>query len=277
MPITASIWPWQRGLRGWPGDVRIDVADGDRDAFGQAGPDGGLGGEATGPATQGRQRKRQLVFGEVREPWVQSRQEFGRRPRSVLVDALVAGGADVARLDATQLPDDPVGGFDPPVGGGVDFGVFFQQLQAFRELPLRGDAAAVARQPGFAAFGRQRVDAISVRLGGVVLPQLHVRVRAISERVGSRQRRPVSEHREHGACGEVGGDTDYLLGRDATRRERLRYRIAKNVDVVFRVLQRPVGRQRLARQLALDDAVPVVVHRAAHLLPVGDANHKRTT
>ena len=82
---------------------------------------------------------------------------------------------------AAQLPDDPVGRFDPTVCGGIDLGVFFQQLQAFGEFPLRGDAAAVAWQPRFTALGRQRIDAIGMRLRGVVLPQLHVRVRAILE------------------------------------------------------------------------------------------------
>ena len=52
----------QRRLRRRPGDVRVDVADGDGDAFGQAGPARGLGGQAARPAAEGRQRKRELVL-----------------------------------------------------------------------------------------------------------------------------------------------------------------------------------------------------------------------
>jgi hypothetical protein len=40
----------RRGRR----DVRVDVADGDRDALRQAGPGGGLGGQRAGPAAERR-------------------------------------------------------------------------------------------------------------------------------------------------------------------------------------------------------------------------------
>src|SRR5690606_32930000 len=41
------------GVGGGRGDVRVDVADGDGDAFGQDGSGGGLGGEGAGQAAEG--------------------------------------------------------------------------------------------------------------------------------------------------------------------------------------------------------------------------------
>ena len=46
--MIATIWPGLDRLRGRRGDVGVDVADRDRDALGQAGPRGRLGGERAG-------------------------------------------------------------------------------------------------------------------------------------------------------------------------------------------------------------------------------------
>ena len=49
------------------GHVSVDVADGDRDAFGQAGPLRGLSGQAAGPRTKREDRVLELVLGEGRK------------------------------------------------------------------------------------------------------------------------------------------------------------------------------------------------------------------
>src|SRR5699024_8286598 len=107
---------------------------------------------------------------------------------TVLVDAFISGGADIAGLDAAQLPHDPVGRLDPTFGALVDLGVLFEELKALGELPLAGDLAAVAGQPALAAFGGEGVDAVGLRLGGVVLPQFGPGVGAGGELVEFAQR-----------------------------------------------------------------------------------------
>ena len=52
-------------------------------------------------------------------------------------DRLVASRAAVARLGARELPDDPVGGFDEPVGGAVHRRQFVEDLECLRIEPLR--------------------------------------------------------------------------------------------------------------------------------------------
>jgi hypothetical protein len=133
----------------------------------------------------------ELAVGEAGEPRVERGQVLPRRVAAVLVDALVPGGARVPGLAAAQLPDDPVGGLDPPVGALVHLGVLVQQLQRLGELPLRGDLAAVAVDPLLAPLVRDRVDPVRVRLGGVVLPQLGVGVRAPGQPGQLAQRRAV--------------------------------------------------------------------------------------
>jgi hypothetical protein len=66
------------------------------------------------------------------------------------VHRLVAGRAGVAGLDAGELPDDPVGRLDQPVGPAVDLGRLVEDLQRLAEEPLARDLAAVARQPRLA-------------------------------------------------------------------------------------------------------------------------------
>ena len=170
--MIISIWPGPTAPRGRRGDVGVDVADGDRDPLGQPGPRGGLRREAAGPAAERRQVAADLLGHEVAEALVQRAQVVLARVAAVLVDGLVAGRARVARLAPAELPDDPVGALDPAVHALVDLGVLLEYLQRLGELPLRGDEAAVARQPGLAALARERVDAVGLRLSGVVLPEL---------------------------------------------------------------------------------------------------------
>ena len=185
----------------------------------------------------------ELVVGEAGEARVQRGQEVARRVMTVLENALVPGRARVPGLGPAQLPDDPVGGLDPPVGALVQLEILLQQLQRLGELPLRGDLAAVAVDPLLAALVGDGVDPVRVRLGGVVLPQLGVGVRAGGQAGQLAQRRAVGEHRHAGGRGEVGGDADHLARVDARVPDRGRDGGGQRAGVVGRVLQRPVRRQ----------------------------------
>ncbi len=190
-----------------------------------------------------------------------------RRVLAVLVDALVAGGAGVPGLGAGELPDDPVGGLHPALGAGVDLGVLFQELQGLGELPLRGDLAAVPGDPVLAGLVGEGVDPVGLALGGVVLPELGVGVRAAAQLGKRAQGRAVGERRQHGAGGEVGADADDLARLDARSPDRRRHGLGDHVEVVLGVLQRPVWRQLLAagREHVVDHAAGVLVHGAANL------------
>ena len=260
------------GLGRRSGDVRVDVADRDRDALGQAGPGGGLGGQGAGGGAEAADLVGDLVVGEAGEVGVERGEELAARVGAVLEDALVAGGAGVADVAAAELPDDPVGGLDPVLGAGVELGILLEQLQALRELPLAGDESAVARQPRLAALAGELVDAVGLPLRGVVLPELDVGVRAVGELGQLAQRRAVGRDRQRGGGGEVGRDADDGCRVDAGGGDRLGDGGLQHVDVVGRDLQRPLGRERRAggRQRLVDDAVLVVVDRGAELGPVGD-------
>ncbi len=175
---------------------------------------------------------------------------------SVLPDPFVAGGARVADVVAAQLPDDPICRFDPVIHALVELRILLEQLQCFGVLPLTRDEAAVASQPGLAPFGRDSVDPVGLRLGRVVLPQLHVGVRSITELGQLAQRSAVGEHRHRRRGGEVGGDADHPSGIDAGRRDRLGDGPAQHVAVVVGHLQGPVGWQRGTARPPARDASP---------------------
>ncbi len=107
-------------------------------------------------APMGVEVARHLLVDHMFQARVERLEEFlGREALALRPDGLVAGGAGVARLHAGQLPDHPVRGFEQPVGRGVDIRGFVQDLQRLGKEPLRGDLAAVARQPRLAALSRQ--------------------------------------------------------------------------------------------------------------------------
>ena len=266
------------GVRRGGGDVRVDVADGDCDPDGQSGPRRGLRGQRAGDSAELADRVGQLGLDEVCEVRVEGREEVARRVLAVLQDPLVPSRARVAHVLTRQLPHDPVRSLDPVRGGVVDLAVLLEQLQALGELPLRGDQAAVARDPGFVALVGQCGDAVGVRLRRVVLPQLDVGVRPVREPRKLGERRPVGRGRDHGAGREVGSDPHDVRRVDPEVRvrgpDRSRDRGAQHVDVVGRDLQRPVRRERDRRagrtgaQRALHDRVRVLVDRGTELRAV---------
>src|SRR5690606_4947758 len=270
------------GVGGGRGDVRVDVADGDGDAFGQAGPGGGLGGEGAGQAAEGGEGDAADLLadlaggelgGEAGEAGVQLGQELLGRVGLILKNPLVAGGADVAALHPGELPDDPVGGLDPPLGPGVGLGVLLQDLQRLGELPLGGDLAAVAGQPALAAPGRQLVDPVGVRLGGVVLPQLGPGVRPLGG-LGA-EGGAVGGGGQYGAGGEVGADADHVAGLDSGGGEGGGHGLAQHVDPVLRRLQGPVGAELQAGAGSSRSMTPCAYSWTA--LPSSAPSDTRTT
>src|ERR1035437_3871895 len=115
----------------------------------------------SGDIAQTNDRTRHLLVHYAGEGGVQGCEELGLR-EAVLgrPDRLVPGGAIVARLDAGQLPDHPVGCLDQTIGGAVDLGRLAQYLQGLWEEPLRRDLAAVTSQPGLAHLGRDAIDVV---------------------------------------------------------------------------------------------------------------------
>ena len=254
--------------------MRVHVADRDGDALWQACPARRPRGQRARAAAERQHGVRELLVGETGEVGVQGGEVLPGRVVPVLEDALIPGGARVPRLGAGELPDDPVRGLDPPLREPVDVRVLLEQLERLGELPLGGDLPAVPGQPRLTAVAGHLGDPVGLRLGGVMLPELGIGVRAAGELGELAQRRPVFEHRQHGAGGEVGADADHLAGADAGHVDRGGHRGAQHVQVVCRVLQRPVGGQRPAGgcQLRVHHAVPVLADRAAELRAVGDAD-----
>ena len=256
----------------------VDVADRHRDPFRQAGPGGGLRREAAGPVAELADLVLELVGDERLEAGRQRTEELRRRVGAVLprisVLPLVAGGAGVTDIGAAQLPHDPVGGLDPVLHPVVGLAVLLEQLQALGELPLRGDQAAVPRQPRLAPVRGQLVDPVGVGLGGVVLPELDVGMRPVGVPLDLVERGAVGEGGHHRAGGEVGRDPDHVGGIDTGRGDRRRHRDAQHVPVVVRHLQRPLRRQAgdRAGEPVLDHGVRVVVGRGAQLGTVDHAN-----
>ena len=130
---------------GGDGDVRVHVGDGDGGAGFQPGPGGGLGGQPAGFLAQRDDGAGHLFIDDVLQARVEGFEErLGREAFALGPDGLVTGGAGVALFLAGQLPDDPVGGFEEALGGGVDFGVFVEDLPDLGEEPFGADLTAVA-------------------------------------------------------------------------------------------------------------------------------------
>ena len=265
--------PLGRGHR----DVRVDVAGGDGDALGQPGPPGRLGGEVPGASAELQERVLELVGDEAGEPLVERREVGLRRVLVVLADALVARGADVARLLAAELPHDPVGALDPAVHRRIDLRILLEQLQRLRELPLGGDAPAVARQPRLVPLLRQGRDPIGLLLGRVVLPELRVGVRALTELVELAQRRAVAGDGQRRRGGEVDGDAGDRRRVDPGVPHGGRNRRAQDLAIVVGVLERPRGGKWLARRRedALDHGIRVVADRRTELGAVAGPHDHR--
>ena len=220
-------------------DVGIDIADRDRDAGFQ--PDAGGHGRGQFAGFAAERHRRAELIDEVDQFRVQRGAELAAGIATLRApDGFVAGGAGVAGLDPGELPHDPVGGLDEAVGGIVDRRGFVGDLGDLRKQPFRADFAAVFDQPGFTALGRQGVEAISPGLRGVVLPQLDPGMGHARPLGQGAQRGAVGGGRQDRAGGEIGADADDLGRVNAAFGENGLGREFEHVEVVERMLQRPV-------------------------------------
>ncbi len=149
----------------------------------------------------------------------------GREAVALRPHRLVAGGAAVARLDAGQLPDDPVGGLDQPVGG-VDR----------PRAPRRGSGApwrrttptrSCRRSVAATARPRSRATALIRSASGCAAWCFQSFTQACGSRrspSSDAERRPVGGRRQHRAGGEVDADADDVGGVDAGLGEERRDR-----------------------------------------------------
>ena len=263
----------RRDGRGRSRDVGVHVGNGDGDPRRQPRPASGLFTEPAGPLAQTDDLAGHLVIDHVGEGGIERGEELGLR-EAVLgrPDRLVARGAVVPSLGASQLPDHPVGSLDQAIGRPIDLRCLAQDLQRLGEEPLRGDLAAVSRQPGLPHLGREAVHVVCFGLGGVVLPELDPGVRLAAEFVQEAQRRAIGLRRQHRARREVHGDADHRRGVYAGARNDRRHRALERLEVIVGILQGPVRAQHHVRigrrQTLVDDAVGVLVDLDADLPPV---------
>ena len=254
-------------------DVRVDVGNRDGRSGAKSGERRRSFAQHARSAARRQERAGHLLVDDVLELWVESG-EVGavREPVLLRPERLVAGGAGVASLGAGELPDDPVGGLDQPLGAVIELGRLVEDLERLREEPLRRDLAAVPVEPRLSALCRDGVDAIGLGLSGVMLPELDPRVRFAAQLLEQAERRPVGGRRQHRARGEVDADPDHVVRGDAGLREHLGNGVLERAHVVLRVLQRPVGLQPdvivRRRQPFVDDAVRVGIRRGCELAPV---------
>ena len=219
-----------------------------------------------------------LVVGKASKLGIEFAEKLARRVGAVLVDALVSSRARVAKVHPGQLPDDPVGGFDPVIHSLVNLGILFKKLEPLGKFPLARDESAVPRQPRLSALRRERVDSIGLALCGMVLPELDVGVWAVGKTGNLVEWGAIGENRHGSRRREVGCDTDDLSGIDAGIFDRVRHGVLEHVDVVGGHLQRPLRRKLRAggRECGIHHRVRVVVHTRTEFRSVGNPNHKRT-
>src|SRR5437016_1015786 len=148
--------------------VRVHIADRHRSTRAQAGRLRQLFGQPSGSRAQSVVFRRQFAADRFQARMQRTQEIRWRESLALDPHPFVARRAFVAPLLAGHAPDDPVGGFDQPVGGGVDFRRFIQDLQRFREEPLRGDLSPVHAEKVFSAGSGQFVDAGGFRLCGVM-------------------------------------------------------------------------------------------------------------
>ena len=147
VPITITNVPGSSTPDARHRHERVDVADRDRDRLRQPDLAPPPSRAASPPAFPAARTSSPSFSPGVSKPGIGRLEVLGRRQALVRrPHRLVAGGAALPALDAGQPPDDPVGRLDEAVALVVDLAVLEPHLDQLREVPLRGDAPAVARE-----------------------------------------------------------------------------------------------------------------------------------
>ena len=204
----------------------------------------------------------------VREARVERAEELARRePALRAPEALVSRAARVAHQLARQRGDEPVARLDEARRGGVDLRVLLERLQRLRDEPLGRRPSAVVGEERVSPLRGERVDAVRLRLRGVVLPELHPRVRMTGPLRIQAQGTPVRVDRQDRRGREVDADPGDRLGGDSRRGQGRRHGALDRRQVVAGMLERPVRAEPLAGsgQRGVDDAVRILRDRGAAL------------
>ncbi len=210
---------------------------------------------------------RQLVGQGSQRGMERGKEVRARKAALAAPQSFVAGRARVADERAAQLGGHPVAGFDEAEGRIVDGGVFFEDLQDLGAEPFRRSPPAVVGEERLAALPCHRVDAIRLRLRGMVLPQLHPGMGPRGHLGAQAQRPRVAIDRQDRARREVDADADHARGLDRGSPNGAAHRFAHRFEVITWMLQRPLGPKPCAgaRQGPLDHPVAIRRDRGAAL------------
>jgi len=269
-----------RHAGGRHGDVGVHVRHSDGDPGSQPGGMCHLGGQAAGAGTEGKNGARHLLIDDVPHAGIERREKVaGWEPFPSGPDGLVTRGAGVARLDAGEAPDNPVGRLDEAVRSRIDLRRLIENLQRFWEEPLGRYLPAVPRQPALTARAGDGVHPIGLGLCGVVFPQLDPGVRVVPPLVQCTERGAVELGGQHGAGGKVYAEADDVLRIHTRLSERARHCVLDRADIVGRVLQRPVRLEPnvRARQPLIDHTVCVRVYRRGQFVTVRHVDQHRAS
>ena len=225
-------------------------------------------------ASDGRDRA-ELLLHHVFQKRVAGLQKFLRRIAVPLVpDGLVARHAAVASFHARHAQNHPVAGLHVPIGLGVQRRILLGNLPELGEHPLGGNLAAVALQPFLSARLGDGIQPVRLILRRVVLPQLHIRMRIGWIFPAHRVARLVDGN--HGAGGKIDADAHHVVFVNARVFHGLRHGGFQRLQIVVRVLKRPVRLQaRAVGKSLVHHAVLVLIHRFAHLASRADFRHER--
>ena len=99
-------------------------------------------------------------------------------------------------------------------------------------------------QPGFSPLFRRFIEEVGTILGRVMLPQFHISVGLPLVFRQKAERYPLLRRGKDGAGGEVDADAHHLVGRRARLMQEIGQGMVQRVQVILRMLQRPVGPER---------------------------------
>ena len=171
------------------------------------------------------------------------------------------GGAALRKQAVNELPDEPVSGFQPDLGGRICSWRVGEGFEHLGKEPFQPYEAAIAGEPWLVALAGDLVDAIGLGFGAMMFPEPGPGERRLCKPWNKTERRTVAEGREHRATGEIDADAADIPGRSAGLGHRLPAGVAHAVEPVLRMLQRIVGRKFSAAggKFAVDDAMGVFV------------------
>src|SRR6185369_1665414 len=112
------------------------------------------------------------------------------------------------------------------------------RFQEFRKKPFAGILATVGFDKCFTSLTAQLVDAICLRLSGVMFPEFNPRVWILFPSSVETKRRAIGLDRQHGAGSKIGAQADYLLRQNLCRAKEFRDRDRQDREIVGGVLQR---------------------------------------